>query len=210
MSKSDIEHSSSGANPEAAATDPVKPTLFQRFKTHMKRWWWVYLIAFCAVVLVVVLPVVYVGVPNFANKYINDYEYDYSGLEITNPRPDAFHVRQKKKLSMGGGFSGSGYLSAFDADVKMPDTEETFAVFPVERIAFDGGAELDIDQDLHLDCVECLGKLAVQAATNEDLSVLVTGTPDLKFGALPTAHLDIRKTMKMKGVFFLPFYHGLI
>lgn len=35
---------------------PLKPPFPQRFKAHMKRWWWVYIIGFCVVVLVTVLP----------------------------------------------------------------------------------------------------------------------------------------------------------
>ncbi|KAJ5161833.1 hypothetical protein N7492_007225 [Penicillium capsulatum] len=179
MSKSDPEQSSGtdDAN-DATAAPATKPTFWQRFKAHMKKW--------C----------VYVGIPHFANDYINKYEYDETGLAITNPRPDAFHVKQKQKLSMGGGFSGSGYLTAFDAAIRTKGGE-TFAVFPVPQIEFNNGATLDIDQDLDISCVDCLSRLAIAAATDQKFSVLVTGKPDLKFGALPTAHLDIHKAMHM-------------
>ncbi|KAJ6117063.1 hypothetical protein N7512_006788 [Penicillium capsulatum] len=204
MSKSDPEQSSGtdDAN-DATAAPATKPTFWQRFKAHMKKWWWVYLIALCCIVLVVVLPIVYVGIPHFANDYINKYEYDETGLAITNPRPDAFHVKQKQKLSMGGGFSGSGYLTAFDAAIRTKGGE-TFAVFPVPQIEFNNGATLDIDQDLDISCVDCLSRLAIAAATDQKFSVLVTGKPDLKFGALPTAHLDIHKAMHMDGRFVRP------
>lgn len=142
------------------------------------------------------------GIPHFANDYINKYEYDETGLAITNPRPDAFRVKQKQKLSMGGGFSGSGHLTAFDAAIRT-DSGETFAVFPVPRIEFSSGATLEIDQDLDISCVDCLSRLAVAAAADKSFSVLITGKPDLNFGALPTAHLDIHKSMHMNGTFSL-------
>ena len=142
---------------------------------------------------------VYVGIPHFANSYINKYQYDYEGLAITNPRPTVFHVKQSKKLSMGGGFSGSGKLTAFNASCKIPSTNEEFAVFPLPTIDFGNGASLDIDQDLELSCVDCLAQLAVEAATNQSFGVLVTGTPYLKYEALPTAHLNIHMMMNMNG-----------
>lgn len=40
----------------AGAKEAIRPTRWQRFKAHMKKWWWVYLIAFGCIVLVVVLP----------------------------------------------------------------------------------------------------------------------------------------------------------
>lgn len=52
MSKSDPEESS-GASDENV---PAKPTIWQRFKTHMKKWWWAYVIGFIVIFLVVFLP----------------------------------------------------------------------------------------------------------------------------------------------------------
>lgn len=72
-------------------------------------------------------------------------------------------------------------------------------MFPLPQIDFDNGVNLNIDQDLVLSCVDCFSKVAVAAATSESFGVLVTGNPDLKFGALPTAHLNIHKTMNMNG-----------
>lgn len=100
---------------------------------------------------------------------------------------------------MGGGFSGSGYLTAFDAICQDAHSKDEFAVFPVPRIEFGPEASFSIDQDLNITCVECLSKLTVEAATNRSLSVLVTGTPYLKVGVLPTAHLDIHKVTDMNG-----------
>jgi hypothetical protein len=142
---------------------------------------------------------IYVGIPHFASKYINDYQYDTEGLEITNPRPNAFHVKQKKSLSMGGGFSGSGYLTAFNASIRTSDTDEEFAIFPVPQIDFSDGATVEFDTDLDLTCIDCLSKIAVRAATDENFDIVATAHPDLKLSGLPTAHLDIHKTMSMDG-----------
>ncbi|KAJ5129771.1 Protein of unknown function DUF3712 [Penicillium bovifimosum] len=196
MSKSDISGSSEA---DEALPGPAKPTFWNRFKAHMKRFWWAYLIAFCIAVLVIILPLLYVGIPNFANDYINKYEYDYNGLEITNPRPTAFHIKQTQTLEIGGGFSGSGHLDAFDAECRLKDTGELFAVFPVPKIAFGNGASLEINQDMDISCVDCLSRLATAAASNKSSSILVKGSPDLKFGGLPTAHLNIHKTMNVGG-----------
>ncbi|GES65875.1 hypothetical protein ATEIFO6365_0012026700 [Aspergillus terreus] len=197
-SKPDIEQVSDGSDINVAAA-PTKPTFFQRWKRHMKRWWWAYLIGFCCIVVVIVLPIIYVGMPRFASDYINKYDYDYDGLAITDPTPKSFRVKQSKSLNMGGGFTGSGHLSAFNATIKNANSDAQFAVFPVPQIDFDNGAEFNIDQELEISCVSCLSEMAAAAASNHEISVLVTGDPDLKYGALPTAHLDIHKTMKMQG-----------
>jgi hypothetical protein len=145
----------------------------------------------------------YVGIPHFAEDYINKYEYGYDGLEITNPRPTAFHVKQKKSLAMGGGFSGKGHLDPFNATCRVKDTNKVFGAFSVPEIAFGNGATLDIDQDLELSCVDCMSQIATNAASNISSSLLMEGVSDLHLGGLPTAHLNIRKIMHVGSEFAL-------
>ncbi|KAJ5912278.1 hypothetical protein N7504_001161 [Penicillium tannophilum] len=192
MSKSDPEQSSN-------ASDTVKPTIWQRFKAHMKKWWWLYAIAFICIFLVIFLPIIYVGIPHLADEYINNYQFNDTGLFITNPRPSAFHMSQSQKISIGGGLSGSGHLSAFNATISTSDGRE-FAVCPLSEIKFSDGVDLKIDQDLELTCVDCLSEMAAALATNHSISMVVKGHPDLKIGVLPTAHLNIDKTMQMNAL----------
>ena len=109
-------------------------------------------------------------------------------------------MSQSQKISIGGGLRGSGHLAAFNATISTSDGQE-FAVFPLPEIKFSNGADLDIDQDLELTCVDCLSEMAAALATNNSISMLVKGRSDLKIGALPTAHLNIDKTMPMNGRF---------
>ncbi|KAE8134451.1 hypothetical protein BDV38DRAFT_273617 [Aspergillus pseudotamarii] len=193
MSKGNSEQSSLKQE-EIGSTVVPKPTLFQRWKAHMKKWWWLYLIGLGCIVLVTVLPLVYVGVPNIANDRINKYKFDFDGLSITNPTPNSFHVRQSQQFHVG---MGSGHLSEFDASIYYSGSDTSFAVLPFPRIDFGNDAYLDIDQDLDLSCVSCFSKLAEDAVRNEEISVLITGKPSLKVQALPTAHLDIHKTVTL-------------
>ena len=97
---------------------------------------------------------------------------------------------------------GSGHLSDFDASMYYSGSDTSFAVLPFPRIDFGNDAYLEIDQDLDLSCVSCFSKLAEDAVRNEEISVLITGKPTLKVQALPTAHLDIHKTVTLPGRFF--------
>lgn len=86
-------------------------------------------------------------------------------------------------------------MDAFNATCRLKDTDEIITVFPVPEIAFGNGATLEIDEDLNLSCVDCMSQLTTAAASNKSSSVLIEGSPDLKYGALPTAHLNIHKIM---------------
>ncbi|KAF7719761.1 Uncharacterized protein PECH_005678 [Penicillium ucsense] len=199
MVKADIEDGSSSDGHETAKESTKRPSVWNRFGRHFKRWWWLYLVAICCLFLIIFLPIIYVGIPHFANDYINNHEFSYEGLAITNPGPHSFHVTQSSSLNLGAGLTSSGHLTAFNASLRLPATEQEFAVFPFPRIEFGHESTLNIDHDVDISCVECFSDLAVAAVTNENFGLLVTGHPDLKLGAFPTAHLDIHKLMQMKG-----------
>ncbi|THC96538.1 hypothetical protein EYZ11_003982 [Aspergillus tanneri] len=194
MSKVDEEHSS--ATSETNDTFPP-PTFFQRWKTHMKKWWWLYLIVFCIVVLITVLPMC--ACIRLLQTYINDYEFDYSGLTITDLTPNSLHISQSQKLHIGGSFRGSGHLDPFNASLSIPGSDTSFATLPIPQISFSDSAVLNLDQVLNLSCVSCFSELATKAISNKEFGILLTGKPDLKVNALPTAHLDFHKTMTMQG-----------
>ncbi|KAJ5492922.1 hypothetical protein N7539_001668 [Penicillium diatomitis] len=199
MVKADIEDGSSSDGHETAKESSERPSVWNRFGRHFKRWWWLYLVAFCCLFLIIFLPIIYVGIPHFANDYINNHEFSYEGLAITNPGPHSFQVTQFGSLNLGGGLTSSGHLTAFNASLRVPATEKEFAVFPFPRIEFGYESTLNIDHDVDISCVECFSDLAVAAVTNENFGLLVTGHPGLKLGAFPTAHLDIHKLIQMKG-----------
>jgi hypothetical protein len=104
---------------------------------------------------------------------------------------------------MGGGFSGKGRLDPFNATCRVKETNKVFGAFSVPEIAFGNGASLDIDQDLELSCVDCMSQIATNAASNISSSLLMEGASNLHLGGLPTAHLNIRKTMHVGSEFAL-------
>ena len=85
----------------------------------------------------------------------------------------------------------------------MKETNKVFGALSVPEIAFGNGATLDIDQDLELSCVNCMSQVATDAASNIGSSLLLEGASDLHLGRLPTAHLNIRKTMHVDSEFAL-------
>ncbi|KAF7596708.1 hypothetical protein BBP40_000136 [Aspergillus hancockii] len=170
----------------------------QRWKAHIKKWWWLYLVGLCCVVLVTALPIVYVGVPRFASDRINNYDFDFGGLAITDPTPTSFHVRQSQKFHAGMGTSGR--LSEFNATMSNSDSDKSFANFPFPGIQFGDDARFNIDQSLELSCVSCFSQLAEEAVRSEEVDVQVTGSPDLEVKALPTTRLSIQKTVKLPGL----------
>ncbi|KAL1851764.1 hypothetical protein Plec18170_006067, partial [Paecilomyces lecythidis] len=73
------------------------------------------------------------------------------------------------------------------------------AIFPVPEISFGGDLDFTINRNLTFDCIDCLSQLAASAASNKETYVVAKGDPYLKAGSLPKAHLNIDKTLPIKG-----------
>ncbi|KAE8395717.1 hypothetical protein BDV23DRAFT_178292 [Aspergillus alliaceus] len=197
MPKTDIEQNSIKLE-ETDSARATNPSRFQRWKAHMRKWWWLYLIGLSCAILVIIFPIIYVGIPRFANDRINKANFDLDGLSITNPTPNSFHVRQSQTFHAG--MSSGGHLSEFNATMSYKASDTPFADLHFSRINFGDDTRLDIDQDLVLSCVTCFSQLAEEAIRSKEVAVLVTAKPDLNIKALPTAHLDMHKTVILPGL----------
>ncbi|KAL4802734.1 hypothetical protein BDV18DRAFT_163693 [Aspergillus unguis] len=175
----------------------AKPTFWARVKAHFKKWWWAHLIAFIVVVLVVVLPVVYVGYPNIAQGDINDSTLTVESMEITDPTPDGFHLKQRQVIGSDSIFHPKIY--SFDAEVSLLG-QAPFATVKVPQIKADDGTVVNIDQQLDFSDAGAFGDFATAVMMNEEFDLNIYGKPQLKQGALPTIDIDYNKTVTMKGL----------
>lgn len=175
----------------------AKPSFLARVKAHFKKWWWAHLIALAVIVLVIALPLVYVGYPRIAQGDINDSTLDVTSMEISDPSPDGFHLNQKQVIGSGSTFKPK--LFSFDADVSLLGSSK-FAMVTVPEVQGRDGYVVDIDQWVDLSSVEDFEAFSIAVMMNEEFKLNIYGEPRLKLGALPTIDIDYNKTITMKGL----------
>lgn len=175
----------------------AKPSLGSRVAAHFKRWWWVHVIIFIAVVLVIALPVVYVGYPNIAQDDINESTLKITSMAITDPATDAFTLKQTQVIGTDSIFHPT--IFAFDAAVSLLGSA-AFAKVRVPEIKANDGTKMDIDQRLDLSDVDAFTDFSKAVMLEKEVKLNVYGVPDLKQGALPTIDVTYNKTVTMKGL----------
>ncbi|KAL4872711.1 hypothetical protein BDV12DRAFT_125223 [Aspergillus spectabilis] len=175
----------------------AKPTFWTRVKAHFKKWWWAHLIAFCAIFLIIALPLVYVGYPNIAQGDIDDSTLSVESMEIGDPAPDGFHLTQRQVIGSGSIFHPRIY--SFDAEVSLLGSPP-FATVRVPDVRADDGVEVHIDQWLDLSDTGAFADFSTAVMMNTEFQLNVVGKPRLKLGALPTIDVDYDKTVTMKGL----------
>ncbi|KAB8265607.1 hypothetical protein BDV32DRAFT_34130 [Aspergillus pseudonomiae] len=180
-----------------ASPAATKPSFKSRVAAHFKKWWWAHLIAFIVVVLVVALPVVYVGYPNIAQDNINDSKLEVKSMVISEPTPESFHVDQQQVIWTDSVFHPTIY--SFNASVGLLGAAP-FGIATIPQLKSRDGVEVRVDQRLDLTDASAFGDFATAVMQNEYVDLNVYGRPDLKQGALPKITVTYNHTATMKGL----------
>ncbi|PGH23289.1 hypothetical protein AJ80_02705 [Polytolypa hystricis UAMH7299] len=187
---------------ERSADEAVSPApkrgCLARFGANVKRFWWAYLIGFIAVVLVVVLPVIYVGYPNLAQRDVNKSTLDITEMEVSNPAPDSFDIKLRQVIGSDSHYKPLFY--AFNATVKLAGAEDPFFTVEVPEVKAVDGAVSTINQKVQLPESGAFTDFSVAVMEKESLDIIIQGRPQLRVGKLPKATVDYDKTVTLKGL----------
>ncbi|KAL2371386.1 hypothetical protein RJZ57_004166 [Blastomyces gilchristii] len=183
---------------EAGPNDMApKPSFGARVKASFKRFWWLYLGIFIAVVLVIILPVIYVGYPNIAQREVNRSTLTINSMEITDPTPDSFRIKVDQTIGSKSKFHPQ--LDAFNATIATAGSGKPFITLEVPPVKASDGANAVIDQIVMPD-LESFTDYSIQVMKSETVDLEITGRTGLKEGSLPKTTVDYHKVITMKGL----------
>ncbi|KAJ5428468.1 Protein of unknown function DUF3712 [Penicillium cf. griseofulvum] len=192
MSKPSVVEVESHVNP------PVKKSFGARLAAHFKKWWWVHLIIFIAVFLIILLPVVYVAYPKIAQDGINDSTLKIKEMIISNPTPESFQLEQTQVIGSDSPYHPK--IFEFDSDVSLAGAAKPFIRVTVPSVQSKDGAVVNFEQTVALNDADAFTEYTTAVMLNEEISMNIYGTPDLKQGGLPTTQVTYNKTVVMKGL----------
>ncbi|KAF2771318.1 hypothetical protein EJ03DRAFT_38788 [Teratosphaeria nubilosa] len=186
------------AHSEINSADTGRASPGLRRKRHCARFWWLYLLVFIAVVLVVVLPVIYVGYPNIAHSAIKNSHLNITRQSNLNPAPDALTVNLTAQLHTKSKFHPS--LKPFNASIYLPDSDLALYSLEIpETTAKDGALEY-VDQRVTIVHPDEFTEFSTQLLLNESLSLYLRGQGRLKQSGLPSTSVDWNQEIYIKGL----------
>ncbi|KAL1959476.1 hypothetical protein VTO42DRAFT_1921 [Malbranchea cinnamomea] len=177
---------------------PTKRPFSAKLKAHFRKWWWLHLIIFCACVLLIALPLVYVGYPRIAQHDVNESTLEVLAMTISNPTPDSFDLYLKQRLGVSSIFRP--HLDSFNATMTLGETDTPFLTVTVPALQARDGAEVIIEQRAVIEDMAAFTNYAVRSMLDETITVKVDGRTGLKLGALPKVDVDYHKVVTLKGL----------
>ncbi|KKK17823.1 hypothetical protein P175DRAFT_0475773 [Aspergillus ochraceoroseus IBT 24754] len=183
---------------EEVSITGTKPSFGARFKSHYKRFWWAHLIALVVSVLVVSLPMVYVGYPRIAQADINDSTLSVSAMFISDPSPESFHLNQTQIIGTDSIFHPK--IFSFEAEVGLEGASASFANVTVPQVQAKDGTVVNVAQRVELSDAAAFAAFSSAVMMSEEFGLTVSGRPRLKQGPLPTITVTYDKAVTMKGL----------
>ncbi|KAL3450228.1 hypothetical protein BJX65DRAFT_305681 [Aspergillus insuetus] len=177
--------------------EPAKPSRVSRLKTHFRTWWWAHLVALSIIVLVITLPLVYVGYPNIAQDEIDKSTLSVLELTISEPSPDGFQLYQKQIIGSRSIFHPR--IHEFSSEVGLGGASSSFATVTIPGMVARDNTALTVQQWVPLANRTAFTDFAIAALTQETFGLSIFGKPKLKLGGLPTITVTYQKLVTLTG-----------
>lgn len=168
-----------------------------RMKNHCRKFWWCDLLVLIVVVLVIVLPIIYVAIPNKAQKDINKSTIEVLEQILEDPQPDGFHLKLVSLAKSSSKFHPT--IRAFEADLSL-EGQEPFLTIPVPQAKANKEFEIEIEEDIKLPSLERFTDYTKTVMGSETFKVYMDGKTKIKLSGLSAISVDYNKVITMKGL----------
>ena len=179
-----------------AGAAQARPTFMQRYKAHMRKWWWLHLLILIAVTLIITLPLIYVGFPRIAQSGVDGASVNITNLVVTNPTPTYFHLIQDS-VSMSDNMYHP-YLDAFNVSLALAGSAP-YAQIQLPGLTSGTSVPLHLEQDVQILDVDAYTQYNVALLNNEEIQVRVNGSLSLHEMVLPVTEVTYDKITTLKG-----------
>lgn len=175
-----------------------KTTLGQKLKRHCARFWWLDLLILSAVVLVIVLPIVYVGYPRLAQKEVDKSVLNITSMSLSDPAPDSFTLELDSVLSTKSKYHPT--LAAFNGSLHLKDSDPAFAYLNIPEVKAQNGTESHIDQRVQIADMTEYTKYVMTVLGTTQYSIFLKGRGRIQQGDLPKTSVNYNNEISMKGL----------
>ncbi|KAF1840445.1 uncharacterized protein K460DRAFT_296992 [Cucurbitaria berberidis CBS 394.84] len=174
-----------------------RPGAKGRMRNHCRKFWWCDCLVLAVLVLVVVLPLIYVGLPKKAQREINDSTLNVTSQEVTNPHPGGVHLKIDTVIKSGSSYHPT--IDGFRAGLSLKG-QEPFLYVDVPKAKSQAETHITIDQDVDLASLDRFSTYTKAVLASETFEVYLDGKTNIHLKGLPTMDVNYNQVITMKGL----------
>ncbi|KAH8725325.1 hypothetical protein GQ44DRAFT_739769 [Phaeosphaeriaceae sp. PMI808] len=176
---------------------PPGPNGKGRVKNHCMKFWWCDCCVLAVVILVVILPIIFVAIPNKAQHEINNSSLEVTSQEVTNPTPDQIHLKLKSVIKSDSKFHPT--ISGFNAALSLPG-QGPFIYIDIPQAKSEAETYVTVDQDVKILSADAFAGYTKTVLGSETFEVHLDGKTNIKLKGLPSMKVNYNKVITMKGL----------
>lgn len=154
------------------------------------------LLVVAVIVLIIVLPIVYVGIPNKAQHDINASTLEVTSQEVTDTEPDKVHVHIEAIAHSSSSFHPT--LEAFRAGLSL-EGQDPFIYLDIPQTKAEDDTPIDVDQEAPIVNMDSFIGYTKTALASEEFTIFLSGKTKVHQKGLSAISVDYNKQVKMKG-----------
>ncbi|UPX11510.1 uncharacterized protein EKO05_0002115 [Ascochyta rabiei] len=174
-----------------------KPGAGGRVKNHCRKFWWCDCLILIALVLVIVLPLIFIGLPKKAQHEINDSTLEVTNMEVTDPSPDSVHLKIENVIR-----SDSSYhprIETFRAGLSL-EGQEPFIYINIPEAKSESETFITVEQDVTFNSADAFAAYTKAVLSSEELTIDLNGDTTIHTPNLPATDVHYNKKITMKGL----------
>jgi len=148
-------------------------------------------------VLAVVLPIIFVAIPNKAQHDINASTLEVTSQEVTSPTSKQVHLKLVSIAKSGSSFHPT--LDAFEAGMSL-DGKTPFAKLMIPQTKANAETTITVDQDIEIFSTELFTEYTKTVISSETFDVYMVGKTKVHQSGLQAISVDYNKKISLKGL----------
>ncbi|KAH3948332.1 hypothetical protein HBI56_126580 [Parastagonospora nodorum] len=168
-----------------------------RVKNHCRKFWWCDCLVFAIIVLIIVLPIIYVAIPNKAQDEINKSTLEVTSQEVTSPTENGVHLKLESVIRSDSSYHPT--IDSFRAALSL-DGQDPFIHIQIPEAKSEAETRVSVDQDAEFTSLEAFTAYTKTVLGAETFNVNLRGKTNIHLKGLPTMDVDYNKVVSMKGL----------
>ncbi|RWA08859.1 hypothetical protein EKO27_g6254 [Xylaria grammica] len=190
----------SGIKPDQAESQTA-PVATSR-KSHFRRFWWAYLLAFLVVATVVIVPsVLLVAVPKMAQQRLNGAKLTIDGIAVVNTHTDSLILAINSTIEADDSVHAT--VDAFEGTLYLADADPLLAFAQIEFPQTVAAAmqAVNISQEIQISDQSAFTAFSTALLTRGSIGVRVRGNTHIYIRGISRPYpVTFDKTVTLKGL----------
>ncbi|KAF3910706.1 hypothetical protein ABW21_db0207942 [Orbilia brochopaga] len=171
----------------------------ESFKRHCMRRWWIYLLAFVAVNVSLILGIIYGIIPSIAQGAVDGAAVRADGIAITNPAEDRITLSMNSTIFARVPVSAKFANQTFEMFLPSDKNKTTFMKLAIGKLKAENKMIVNVtNADTKILNATIYQEFSKQVLSRNNFTVGIKSLPTLKMGSL---HYPVvfEKTVKLQG-----------